>query len=89
MSQKQVTLDAGIYRFECPSCNISLEVQQTQLNCQVFRCGVFKSNNQPINPHCPKALCEQYIKNKLIWGCAKPFKFVKGSPPHVEKCGYI
>ena len=34
----------------CPHCNISIIVLKTELNCCIFRCGIYKnSNNQEIN----------------------------------------
>jgi len=56
----------------CPHCEITLEIEQ--INCNVFRCGVYKSNiNKCINPHTPKAECDRLKKQDLIYGCGKPF----------------
>ena len=33
-----------------------------------------------------KVECEKWLENKLVWGCAKPFKF---DGKKVEKCDYI
>lgn len=73
-----------IYRSECPHCQGSIEVKE--LNCQIFRHGVLKSNGQPISPHLPKAECDRLFQQKLIYGCGKPFRF---NGHEIEKCDYI
>jgi hypothetical protein len=59
---------------ECPHCNQLIEI--IEMNCRIFRCGVFKNNFNQINPHAPKDECDDYIKNDLIYGCGKPFIMV-------------
>lgn len=57
---------------ECPHCGVTIEV--LQVNCNVFRCGVYKSDiNKNINPHLPKIECEKLVQHDLIYGCGKPF----------------
>jgi hypothetical protein len=67
---------------ECPTCGIAIEI--VEVNCAVFRCGVYKHNGEQIDPHLPKEQCDA-IKG-AIYGCASPFKLVNGK---LEKCGYI
>jgi hypothetical protein len=74
------------YYFNCPHCDLMIEVLKTQVNCTIFRCGKYKLNNEQLNPHAQKDLCDQLFKQDLIWGCGKPFKF---DGIKVEKCGYI
>ena len=43
------------------------------MNCKIFRCGIYKSNGQQINPHLNKSICDELAANDLIYGCGKPF----------------
>ena len=67
---------------ECPNCDILIEIME--VNCGIFRCGVYKENGEQIPPHLPKEECDK-IKNK-IWGCSLPFKYEQGK---VIPCDYI
>lgn len=67
----------------CPHCDISIQI--LELNCKIFRCGVYKENMKQIDPHMSKENIEK-IKDK-IYGCGKPFKINEQNKP--EKCGYI
>jgi len=72
----------------CPHCSIIVEV--LELNCKIFRCGVFKENGQQINPHLSKTECENLLENSSIYGCGKPFQIINDKPPYiVVKCDYI
>lgn len=76
---------------ECPHCNGSIIV--TKLNCGIFRHGVYKKTNKPINQHLSKVDCEKLINDDVIYGCGKPFQIViseNNSHTHiVSKCDYI
>jgi hypothetical protein len=72
----------------CPHCKDYILIQE--LNCGIFRHGVFKSNGQQIGPHEPKQLCDSYVEEKLIYGCGKPFRLTKtGEKFEIEVCEYI
>lgn len=88
MTQKEVTLDNNFYIFECPHCDRTITVKQNELNCCIFRCGVYKNNFQQIPPHSKKEECDRLKDNDLIYGCGKPFKFNKQNNL-VEICDYI
>lgn len=79
----------NIYRFECPNCNIIIEVHKNQINCQIFRCGIMKQNGQQVNQHASKQHCDNLIEKDMVWGCCKPFKFFHENPPYVDTCDYI
>lgn len=68
----------------CPHCGISIFI--LQLNCRIFRCGVYKSNGMQIPPHLPKVKCDDLVRKDAIWGCGKPFKYING---RLVKCGYV
>jgi hypothetical protein len=74
---------------QCPHCSDFIFIDQ--LNCQIFRHGVFISNREQINPHASKEVCDSLIQRKLIHGCGKPFKLVKTNDGIflAEKCNYI
>ena len=67
---------------ECPYCKIGIEI--IEVNCSIFRCGIYKDTFQQIPPHLPKKDCDE-LKDK-IYGCGRPFKLVNGK---LEPCDYI
>lgn len=72
----------------CPHCQEFIEI--LQINCAIFRHAIFRATGQQIDPHTSKELCDQYIKNDLIYGCGKPFKLiVKDDDFFTEICDYI
>jgi hypothetical protein len=76
--------------FECPHCKQILIVNINEINCGIFRHGVFKESGQQINPHETKANCDQFIKSDLVYGCAKPFEIKKIFDKYeITICDYI
>jgi hypothetical protein len=72
----------------CPNCQQFVEI--LEINCAIFRHGIFKVSGQQIDPHTPKAQCDQYMKEGLIYGCGKPFKvIVRENILLAEVCEYI
>ena len=80
--------EGKICLISCPHCSMTVEI--IALNCRIFRCGVFKNTMRQIDPHLPKEQCEKLIEDRVIYGCARPFK-VEGTTdkPEVSVCGYI
>ena len=60
---------------KCPHCDDFVEI--IEINCAIFRHGIFKDNLQQINPHLSKIECDNLINNNLIYGCGKPFQIIK------------
>ena len=58
----------------CPHCSQAIEI--IELNCCIFRCGIYKNNMQQIDPHTPKKICDALFINDQIYGCGKPFQIV-------------
>lgn len=59
----------------CPHCQSTVLIEE--LNCRIFRHGVFIENGKQIDPHAEQVMCEKLINEKLIYGCGKPFKIVE------------
>jgi hypothetical protein len=68
----------------CPHCGISIEI--VELNCGIFRCGIYKATGEQVSPHLSKEGCETLKNNDKIWGCCKPFKYEDGK---LVVCDYI
>lgn len=71
---------------QCPysDCNIAIEI--IEVNCAIFRCGVYKNTIEQIEPHLTKEHCDKLKKEDKIWGCGRPFKLVNGI---LVTCEYI
>jgi hypothetical protein len=73
---------------QCPHCNdffILLEI-----NCAIFRHGIYKADKKQIDPHLSKEICDYYVENDLIYGCGKPFRVItKNNELTTEICDYI
>ena len=84
--------DDNAYIFECPHCEMLVQVGIKDLQCKIFRHGAMKANvNKQISAHESKEECDRLKSEDLIYGCGKPFKIVKlnGGEMCVEECGYI
>jgi len=66
----------GFHLLACPHCQGTVIVQQNELNCRIFRHGVYLSTSEPIPPHTHKAECDRLVEQNLIAGCGKPFQVV-------------
>ena len=72
----------------CPHCNLHVMIQE--INCSIFRHGVYKNNKQQMNPHASKDECDKCVKEDLIIGCGKPFKLVLNNNEYTAVvCDYI
>ena len=70
---------------ECPHCKIF--IIRVELNCKIFRCGIYKNNFEQIDPHLNNNICDELALNNLIYGCGKPFR-IDGNN-NVLICEYI
>ena len=75
-----------IITFICPNCQVTLEVREIDINCRIFRCGVFKNNLEPINPHLSKQDCEKLIHENKIYGCGAALELLKEGK--IIQCDY-
>ena len=81
---------------QCPHCMQYMELIKNEINCAIYRHGMFKINGEQIDPHTPKDICDKLVENNLIYGCGKPFQLFENKNPvtheinyFVEKCDYI
>lgn len=74
------------HEIECPHCGGMLLIRASDINCTIFRHGVWKHTNEPIGPHTSKDECDRLVAENLIRGCGRPFTF-DGSV--VRICDYI
>jgi len=57
---------------QCPHCKTPIYI--AEINCGIFRHGVFKDSGEQIPPHSLKSECDRYVSENLIYGCGKPFR---------------
>jgi DNA-directed RNA polymerase subunit RPC12/RpoP len=69
----------------CPYCNSLIEI--CQINCGIFRHGIYKDTFIQIPPHSLK----EDIDKMNIYGCGKPFKIIKDDNNIYKaiECDYI
>ncbi len=72
---------------KCLHCNEKIEILESELNCRIFRHGVFKDTMEQIDPHGSKEYCDNLLVNNLIYGCGRPFRINLNN--EVEICDYI
>ena len=73
---------------KCPHCECEVEI--VELNCRIFRHGVFKASGAQVNPHAPKAECDELFEKNMIYGCGKPLRIKETENGYVvEVCDYI
>jgi hypothetical protein len=52
------------FAVECPHCRCMVIIEQ--INCAIFRHGIYKSTGVQMNPHESKELCDTTFLNKNI-----------------------
>ena len=70
-------INSDFYFFICPHCKDDIIVNKRELNCKIFRHGVFKSNYTQVNPHATFEECKRLIETDQILGCGKPFEVIE------------
>lgn len=65
-------------------------MNQGELNCRIFRHGVYLATGEPIPPHAPKEECDRLVAENQIAGCGKPFRVeAKDGVETAIECDYI
>lgn len=88
-------MDGFVCLVECPHCGCFIQIRE--INCAIFRHGVYKQTGQQIDPHLPKADCDRLVATGALYGCGRPFRLkrkgggVTASPEEwiAEICEYI
>ena len=62
-------------------------VYHGELNCRIFRHGVYRHSNEPVPPHTPKTECDRLLSENRIEGCGKPFRIT--DQMEAVMCDYI
>lgn len=78
--------EENYYLITCPHCQGIIQIYKHEIQCKVFRHGIYKHNGNQMNPHTPKEECDKVFHNQEIYGCGKPFRF---DGKHVTICDYI
>lgn len=68
----------------CPHCKQYVWIEE--INCGIFRHGVYKMNGEQLPPHASKEVCNIAFEKNQIYGCGKPFRIVNSS---ALICDYI
>ena len=78
-------------QIECPHCLHQIIIMKNEINCAIFRHGVLKKNGVQMSPHLEKRICDELVRQDLIYGCGKHFKLVKNDKNEVVPviCDYI
>lgn len=88
-SKSKVESNEDYYIFNCPHCDELIQVMKNELKCCIFRHAIYKTDHKQIDPHTNKNECDRLKENDLVYGCTKPFRFIKEEPLRVEICDYI
>jgi hypothetical protein len=78
-----------MFSINCPHCNEYVWIEQ--INCGIFRHGIYKQNFEQIPPHAPEIECKRLILEQSIYGCGQPFRIRMNTDgkPIVEICDWI
>lgn len=73
----------------CPHCECQVEI--LEVNCRIFRHGVFKQTGAQVPPHSSKENCDMWFVERQVYGCTKPFKLVQETNGDwiAQVCDYI
>jgi hypothetical protein len=80
---------SDFYELECPHCKGILIVMKNEINCCIFRHGIYKHDNTQLPPHSSKEVCDEFFKQGN-YGCGKPFRLcLENEKVRIEICDYI
>ena len=82
-------MDEFIY-VSCPHCHAMIQIKHNEMNCKIFRHGIYKSSSKQIDPHLCEEECKRLVFENVIYGCGKPFQLIKQSHTYEAiSCAYI
>jgi hypothetical protein len=73
---------------KCPHCDKQVIIKKNEINCAIFRHGVYRGSGEQMNPHASKEECEMLVATGGIYGCGKPFR-VNTTDFSVSVCDYV
>ena len=74
----------------CPHCLFPILIMKKDINCAIFRHGVYKYSGKQMDPHTKKRICDEVKRRGLIYGCGKPFQLKRNKRKYYAvPCGYI
>jgi hypothetical protein len=74
----------------CPHCLCNIQIYEKEINCKIFRHGVYKDSYNQLLPHETKKECDKLFNEQKIIGCGKPFKLINQKNNWIaEICDYI
>lgn len=81
----------SIIYLTCPHCNDGIEINLNEINCKIYRHGVYKNNYQQIDPHMKKETIDELKEKDSIFGCGRPFEIIKSQENEwkLVVCDYI
>jgi len=80
----------SIFYIECPYCKGIVEIHEKEINCAIFRHGIYKISGAQMNPHSSKEECDKAFDEDRIIGCGKPFRIIVNDKKFIaEICDYI
>ena len=91
MNPLQYNAQDDAFTFSCPHCKDLVQVLRGDMNCQIFRHGVYRHSGQPLGPHTSEDKCRDVVNRGLVYGCAGPFRvrLTDDTTGTVETCEYI
>lgn len=83
-------MDSMFIIVACPHCDEFVLIHKNEINCKIFRHGVYRNTLKQINPHLDKASCDILFEKEKIFGCGKPFCLEYTHKVwEAKKCDYI
>jgi hypothetical protein len=77
----------SLIMFTCPyeECQGTITVAPNQINCGVFRHGVYKATGRPVGAHLSQDKCLELVRQGKVYGCVQPFRIRKIPKPSLCK----
>lgn len=62
--------------FVCPHCESGVVMLESEIACRRAIHAVLRDSFQQVNPHAPRSLCEQLLKENKVFGCCRSIEIV-------------
>lgn len=85
-------MNSKTFYYPCPHCDGMIEVKDEDINCGIFRHGIYNNlapqslAGKPLSPHASKKECELASNRGIIFGCGKPIQMWNNK---LIECDYI